>query len=68
MTSVKEILEHLNQVFEVNDLIPRFTLGGIEYGFITQLDEMTLGEYIDLDENMRIGKPCTKQWQFYIDQ
>ena len=53
MTSVKEILEHLNQVFEVkNDLIPRFKLGGIEYGFITQLDEMTLGEYIDLDENM----------------
>lgn len=53
MTSVKEILEHLNQVFEVkNDLIPRFKLGGVEYGFITQLDEMTLGEYIDLDENM----------------
>jgi hypothetical protein len=53
MTSVKEILDHLNQVFEVqSDLIPRFTLGGVEYGFITQLDEMTLGEYIDLDENM----------------
>ena len=53
LTSVKEILDHLNKVFEVkNDLIPRFTLGGIEYGFITQLDEMTLGEYIDLDENM----------------
>ncbi|QDP56363.1 MAG: hypothetical protein GOVbin150_5 [Prokaryotic dsDNA virus sp.] len=53
LTSVKEILDHLNKVFEVkSDLIPRFTLGGIEYGFITQLDEMTLGEYIDLDENM----------------
>ncbi|BAQ92932.1 hypothetical protein [uncultured Mediterranean phage uvMED] len=53
ITSVKEILDHLNKVFEVkNDLIPRFILGGVEYGFITQLDEMSLGEYIDIDENM----------------
>lgn len=30
-------------------LIRRFTLKGQEYGFIPNLDEMTLGEYVDLD-------------------
>tara|TARA_R100000329_G_scaffold147355_1_gene134908 strand:+ start:449 stop:1099 length:651 start_codon:yes stop_codon:yes gene_type:complete len=27
----------------------RFVLNGIEYGFIPNLDDMTLGEYVDLD-------------------
>lgn len=27
----------------------RFTMKGIEYGFIPNLDDMTLGEYVDLD-------------------
>jgi hypothetical protein len=35
-----------------HSLIPTFQLGGIEYGFIPILDDMTLGEYIDLDENL----------------
>ena len=26
-------------------------MGGVEYGFIPVLDDMTLGEYVDLDEN-----------------
>ena len=30
-------------------LINRFYLNNIEYGFIPNLDEMTLGEYVDLD-------------------
>ena len=30
-------------------LIKRFKLNGVEYGFQPQLDEITLGEYIDLD-------------------
>ncbi len=48
--SVKEITNHLNKVFEVKtDLITTFKLKGIEFGFIPQLDDMTLGEYIDLD-------------------
>jgi hypothetical protein len=48
--SVKEITNHLNKVFEVKtDLITTFKLKGIEFGFIPQLDDITLGEYIDLD-------------------
>ena len=49
---VKSILNDLNGLFDTKDeLIPTFTLKGIEYGFIPALDDMTLGEYIDLDEN-----------------
>ena len=29
-----------------------FELNGVEYGFIPDLDEMSLGEYIDLDNNI----------------
>jgi len=51
--SVQEIVVHLNKVFDSkHSLIPTFQLGGIEYGFIPILDDMTLGEYIDLDENL----------------
>ena len=49
---VKSILNDLNGLFDTKDeLIPTFTLNGVEYGFIPALDDMTLGEYIDLDEN-----------------
>ena len=30
-------------------LVQRFKMNGIEYGFIPDLDDMSLGEYIDLD-------------------
>jgi hypothetical protein len=51
-TSVQEILKDINRLFEPKqDLIRTFTMGGKEYGFIPMLDDMTLGEYVDLDEN-----------------
>ena len=52
-TYVQEILNDINSLFEPKqDLIPTFKMGGIEYGFIPVLDDMTLGEYVDLDENL----------------
>jgi hypothetical protein len=49
-TDVQKITLHLNKVFDTKtDLIPTFVLKGKEYGFIPQLDEMSFGEYIDLD-------------------
>ena len=49
---VQEILNDINNLFEPKqDLIPTFNLNGVEYGLIPKLDDMTLGEYIDLDEN-----------------
>lgn len=51
-TYVKEILNDINKMFEPKqELIPTFTMGSVEYGFIPVLDDMTLGEYVDLDEN-----------------
>ena len=48
---VQEILNDINNLFEPKqDLIPTFNLNGVEYGLIPVLDDMTLGEYIDLDE------------------
>jgi len=53
VTSIKEILGDIDKIFaEKTDLVPTFTLGGIEYGFIPKLDDMTIGEFIDLDENL----------------
>ena len=52
-TSVQEITNKLNKLFDVTpNLIEKFTLNNIEYGFIPNLDDMTLGEYIDLDGNL----------------
>ena len=49
---VQEILNDINKLFESKqDLTPTFTMKGVDYGFVPVLDDMTLGEYIDLDEN-----------------
>ena len=51
--SVQEIVMHLNKVFDTkHSLVATFELDGIELGFIPVLDDMTLGEYVDLDENL----------------
>lgn len=49
---VQEILNDINNLFDKKqDLIPKFKHKGVTYGFIPVLDDMTLGEYVDLDEN-----------------
>lgn len=51
--SVQEIIVHLNKIFDQkHSLVPTFSLGNVEYGFIPVLDDMSLGEFIDLDENL----------------
>ena len=50
---VTDIIEDLNKVFEQKpNLKTTFELNGITYGFIPKLDDMTLGEYIDLDNTL----------------
>lgn len=47
---VKEITSSIAKMFEIkHPFIPRFKMGGVEFGFIPNLDEMTQGEYMDLD-------------------
>ena len=53
VSSVKEILQDIDKIFaEKPGLIPTFTLNDVEYGFIPNLSEMSLGEFIDLDETL----------------
>lgn len=50
---VKNITLGISKLFlQEYELIRTFTLDGIEFGFIPNLDIMTLGEYIDLDTYM----------------
>ena len=56
------VVDILNNMFEAKpDLIRTFKIGGVEYGIIPDLDEISLGEYIDLDtyigdwQNMQIA-------------
>lgn len=47
---VATITSNLGELFKTNHrLITRFKLGGAEFGFIPNLDDMTQGEYVDLD-------------------
>lgn len=47
---VAEITANINKLFtKDNAFIQRFKMGGVEFGFIPNLDDMTTGEYMDLD-------------------
>jgi len=47
---VKEIIQILTQMLENKpSLVNLFKMDGVEYGFIPDLDDMTFGEYVDLD-------------------
>ena len=47
---VKEIIQILTSMLENKpSLVNLFKMNGVEYGFIPDLDDMTFGEYVDLD-------------------
>ena len=49
-TDIAEVCEIINTMFDAqHQLINRFTLNDVEYGFIPELDDMSFGEYMDLD-------------------
>tara|TARA_R110000744_G_scaffold195880_2_gene315025 strand:+ start:3941 stop:4585 length:645 start_codon:yes stop_codon:yes gene_type:complete len=49
-TDVKEVVNIISQMFDSKpSLVNTFKINDIEYGFIPNLDEMSFGEYIDLD-------------------
>jgi hypothetical protein len=50
VNDVSLITNILSEMFEnIPQLVQRFKMNGVEYGFIPDLDDMSLGEYIDLD-------------------
>ncbi len=50
LNDVTDITNIIYNLFEQKpSLVSKFKLNGIEYGFIPQLDDISFGEYIDLD-------------------
>ncbi len=50
MSSVVAIIDILNELLsQTPKRVEQFTMNGVQYGFIPDLDEMSLGEYVDLD-------------------
>ena len=49
-TDVRNVVTIISEMFDNKpSLVNTFKIDGIEYGFIPNLDEMSFGEYIDLD-------------------
>ena len=54
MKHLNELIEHFKKVFnEKPKLITRFHIENIEFGFIPKLDEITFGEYVDLENHLQ---------------
>jgi len=50
LSDTNEIIGMLNEMFKENQsLVKRTKLNGKEYGFIPNLEDISLGEYVDLD-------------------
>ena len=57
----KEIVEDIHTVLDQTvKFTDRFTIDGIEYGFIPDLSAMSLGEYIDLEDGLKDTKEFHK--------
>jgi len=53
MSSVRAVIDILNELISTTpNHVERFKMNGTEYGFVPDLDELTLGEYVDLDNNI----------------
>jgi hypothetical protein len=48
--SLADVVQHIDSLFnKKHKFIDRFVMNGVEYGFIPLLDDISMGEYIDLD-------------------
>lgn len=54
LTSLNELIAHFTKLFEQTPkFTPTFKIGEIEFGFIPELEEITFGEYVDLDSHLQ---------------
>jgi hypothetical protein len=59
MNSANQILNHINNLFDAkHKFVKSFFIGGIEFGFIPDLENISLGEYVDIDTYL----PDVQQW------
>lgn len=54
-SDVSDIVSHIEALFNKSNhkFINRFKLGNTDFGFITNIEEITSGEYIDLENNLK---------------
>lgn len=53
LTDMNNLVEHFNKIFSVKPVFyQRFKLKEMEFGFIPNLEEISWGEYIDLEHHM----------------
>lgn len=54
LTSLNELIVHFTKLFEQTPKFkPTFTIGDTEFGFIPELEEITFGEYVDLENHLQ---------------
>jgi hypothetical protein len=59
LTSLNELIAHFTKLFsEKPKFQPTFKIGSQEFGFITNLEEISFGEYVDLENNLQ-------KWETY---
>ena len=61
-TDVADIVTHMVNLFNTDKhkFVNRFTLGKTEFGFIPNLESISTGEYIDLENNLKENKDLHK--------
>ena len=51
LTDLNELIVHFNEIFSNKPLLKRrFKIKDIEFGFIPNLENITFGEYVDLEK------------------
>ena len=54
LTSLNELIVHFTTLFgQTPKFQPTFKIGDIEFGFIPELEEISFGEYVDLDSHLQ---------------
>ena len=56
----EEVIKDLNDMLDTQEDTFEFTHNGVEYGFIPDLQQITLGEYVDLEDYIMNAKDWTK--------
>ena len=66
-SDLSKIGAHINGLFDQRcPFVAKAKIDGVEYGFIPELDNMTLGEYVDLDNYFNAWKQLIRPCVFYI--
>ena len=53
LTDINDLILHFTKIFDVKPKFqPTFKIGTQEFGFITSLEDISFGEYVDLENNL----------------